>query len=65
MTAKQKKEDSVHLRLNEKVKMKILGYISENHCQISQEAWLLLVDGIAAREYLSADVIKSNRKSYF
>ena len=59
-----KKENSVHIRYNDKVRQKFDEFKLENGNEYTQEASLLIIDGILARDLLSERAIKDNRRKY-
>ena len=64
MRQRTKKQNSGHIRYTDPVLRRILESIAENNSDITQELELLIVDGWAARDYLSPSVLKDNRKKY-
>lgn len=62
--AKPKKTDSVHVKLPAAAKIKIGQIILANLGTYNNEAALLVIDGLIARECISEQYLKDNRKKF-
>jgi len=62
--AKPKKTDSVHVKLPAKAKLRIGEVILANMGTYNNEAALLIIDGLIARECISEQYLKDNRKKF-
>jgi hypothetical protein len=62
---KLKKTEDFRGRLTDKANNKVneLRIVSNN--PLNKECELLIVDGLAAREFLSREALENNRKKYF
>ncbi len=62
--AKLKKTEDFRGRLTPKASLKVDEYCQIANSPVNQECELLVIDGLAAREFLSREVIENNRKKY-
>jgi len=64
-SSKIKKTEDFRGRLTQKANLKVTEHQLVSNNPLNKECELLIIDGLAAREYLSREVIESNRKKYF
>ena len=63
--AKQKKTEDFRGRLTPKANIKVSEHRMISNNPLNKECELLIVDGLAAREFLSRETLDNNRKKYF